>query len=92
MKGLKKGDSVMVRDVKSSGDSWNIWCKAKIIECHRQPEGNHDVLELRYCKGGAFYKVLTSRFGGIAVPLDDDVATVLTFGEKAVAFLSDMRI
>ena len=92
MRGLKEGDLVMVRDIKSGFNLWDYWCKGKVIKCHRHPDGKFDVLEIGFRVDGTFYKVLTSRYGGIAVPYDDDVATVLTFGEKAVGFLRDFRI
>ena len=92
MKGLRKGDFVMVRDIKSGVGLWDYWCKGKIIKCHKHVQGNFDVLEIGFRVDGIFHKVLTSRYGGIAVPLDDDVATVLSFGPKAVGFLADFRI
>ena len=76
LKALKKGDPVMVRDIRNR--NWNVWYKSKVVKVHKNKKW--DILEVRYRIGSRCYETLSSRFGGILVPIDDDVATVLSFG------------
>ena len=85
---VKKDDLVMVRDVKNC--DWDFWCKGRVIGCYK--DGGWDILEIEYRLDGVYHKVLSNRIGGIVKPLDDDVATVLSFGTKAIGFLKDFRI
>ena len=82
----------MVRDVKN-GD-YDYWCKAKVTKVLKEPGGHFDVLEMQYTLGKSriTYTVLSSRIGGIIRPLDDDVATVLSFGSGAVVCLDAVRL
>ena len=84
LKQLKIGDLAMVRDVKN-GD-YDFWCKAIVVQTF------NDVLEMGYRLEGVYHTVLSSRIGGIIRPLDDDVATVLSFGAGSVSFLKELRM
>ena len=88
LKALKKGDPVMVRDVRNK--KWDRWCTAKVTAVHK--DRKWDILEVNYKIKSRSYTTISSRFGGILVPLDDDVATVLSFGYQSVHHLNELRI
>ena len=84
LKALRKGDPVMVRDVRNG--SWTTWVRGHVVTAYE-----HALLIGYTDKSGAYQTVPSSRLKAIVMPVDEDVATVLEFGLKSVFFLKDFR-
>ena len=89
MRSLQLNDAVMVRDVRRSESE--AWQRGRIIGVKNTDSG--DVLTVQYRDNAGKQRTVTvARFNCIIMPMDEDVATVLAFGDASLPFLKDFRI
>ena len=80
---------VMVRDVVNNDR--DRWCRGKVIGTVTGKDDEPERIWVEYKRRGEYFYVSCTKTEGIVMPLDDDVLTIISFGEKALGFLEDFR-